>query len=295
MEPEPGSEACTSRVALGDRRRARLFYGPEFCESLLPTERVLLAAYRSSAETYGGFTFVTPPASDAALAKLRGHFAILAEQDRPVEVVVNDWGVLRLLGETSNRLKPVLGRLMNKMLRDPRITPRIGAEALLPEAALVTRQSALTSPSYNALLRSHGIEMIELDNLYQGIEIDFVGLGLRPSVHVPFGFVASGPACFFAGMHQPKEKKFANDTACRLECQTYIGQMTDSAAAARGAPLVTQGNTVFYRQYEAMVEQALAWAESHHARIVMRETPFGDAYATDDVAVARSWMTGRHE
>ena len=39
------------------------------------------------------------------------------------EVVVNDWGVLRLVRREFPGLRPVLGRLMNKMMRDPRVAP----------------------------------------------------------------------------------------------------------------------------------------------------------------------------
>ncbi len=292
--PEQKQTVWTNPPPLPGLRGARVYYGPEFCETLLPTPKALLEAYRSRARTFAAFTFVTPPVGEDGLAKLQVLLGLLAQQDQPVEVVVNDWGVLRLVAAMRDRCQPVLGRLMNKMLRDPRITPRIAGESLLAEAVLASQQSALTSQLFSGLLRSHGIATVELDNLYQGIDMDFDGLGLRPSLHVPFGFVASGPACFQAGMHQPKTKKFSNDTPCRLECQTYIGQMTDSAAPGRQAPLLTQGNTVFYRQDAALVERGLAWAQAHGARVVLHQTPFGEGYATENIDLARSWVEAQH-
>ena len=277
---------------MSDDPSSHAYFGAEFCEALMPSRSALLAASRRHAA--GSFTYVTPPVGEAALSRLQGHLELLATEGRPVEVVVNDWGALRLVRATSPLLRPVLGRLLNRMLRDPRVTPLFDTDVVTAAAAEASRQNAFTSPGYAAHLRAHGVEVVELDNLYQGIDIDFAEVGLRPALHVPFGVVASGPACFFAGIHQPKHEKFMSETPCQLECRTYAAQMTDPDASRPQPPLRAQGNTVFYRHDAALMERGLAWAERWGARVVVRQDPLGEGRATTDVALARRWLEEDH-
>ncbi len=276
--------------------QVRVYYGTEFCQTLLPNPNALDEAYKTSTKEGLGFTFVTPSVNDKGLRKLEVLFAFLAKQNAGIEVVVNDWGVLRLLSQDNSHLKPVFGRLMNKMLRDPRVTPRYKTEDAPEEALLALQQSGITSSHYHQLLKSFGIDRIELDNLYQEIEIDFKAMSLRPSIYVPYGYVTTGRVCMFGALNQPKEKKFTSSTVCRKECRKYIATMVDSSYQINGRRLLYTGNTIFYQQDEKMIEKALIWAEEHDARIVYQPSPFGEmAYATVDIELARDWMKERHD
>ena len=269
------------------------YAGAELCEALLPTPSALVATCRASLESSGAFTFATPPVGDRALTRVRALLEALAAEGADVEVVVNDWGVLGLVREQRGRFTPTLGRLMNKMLRDPRVTRRLDPAGFTGEALRVLRQSSLTVGAYAALLRSWGVVWVELDNLYQGIDIDFDALGLRPSVHLPFGCVTTGPACFFAGTYQPKHTKFANDTPCRRECQTYVAKMIDRHA---GTELLACGNSVFYRQAREHVDAALDWVEARAGRVVLHPRPVSDsAFVTSDMRSARRWLEVHHD
>ena len=88
---------------------------------------------------------------------------LLAAETAPeaaTEVVVNDWGVLGLV-RAHPSLTPVLGRLLTRMLRDPRLPPdRLEAEAPSTRAL---QQSSVTSPPFQGLLRSFGVRRVELD------------------------------------------------------------------------------------------------------------------------------------
>src|SRR5437867_3594050 len=65
-----------------------------------------------------------PYVTDRGLARPRPLLeAAASERGEGTEVVVNDWGVLRLVRREFPGLRPVLGRLMNKMMRDPRVAP----------------------------------------------------------------------------------------------------------------------------------------------------------------------------
>lgn len=276
----------------------RMYLGNEFCERLLPGTRALGVACRQAAASWGGLTLVTPPVSDAGLDHIAQLLRSLARLSPGAEVVANDWGVLtlvaELVAEMGAELRPVLGRLMNKMLRDPRVTPSLAQEAPTAQALRATRQAAVTAPAYVRMLARLGVERVEFDNLHQGIDIDFAALGVRPTLHLPFSCVTTGSACMPGGTGQDPARKFTSDCPCRRECRTYAATMTDGALVG-AVPLLNRGNSVFLQQDRQLVERGLAWAEAQHARVVVRAEPFAPtAYATDDPAVARSWYEALH-
>lgn len=270
----------------------RTCYGSEFCQTLLPSAAGLREAWQAMASEHGAFTLLTPPVDDHGLERVARLLGVLAERPGEKEVVVNDWGVLRLLRGWRGQFRPVLGRLLTKMLRDPRILPTTesGEDAAVP---LPMQQSGITASAQLGVLRAEGVEWVEVDNLRQGVRIDFGSLGLKPSVHLPFGLVTSGRVCLFAGLHQPRAAKFSPQTACQRECHRYQATMTDPAARAGDAELVQQGNTVFYRQDPGLIERGLSWAEAQRGRVVLRRGPFDEVgHITEDVALARRWLQG---
>ncbi len=96
----------------------RVYYGDEFCDRLIPSEKELKEVMAEVKEKGLSFTFVTPYVTEAGLNKLIKLFSVLPEK---TEVVVNDWGAFRVIKERFSGLVPVLGRLMIKLKRGPRI------------------------------------------------------------------------------------------------------------------------------------------------------------------------------
>ena len=272
-----------------------VYFGAEFCQTLLPSLAAVTEAARAARASGAGFSLVTPPLNDVGVAAVGALLDALAQLNDETaggrfEVVANDWAVLRLLARTPGRFVPVLGRLLARMLRDPRLPP-LETTGVAPAAALAARQGQVTSPPFLKLIRSMGVERVELDNVQQGIAIDFEALGLRPSLHLPFGFVTSGRICPFAGIGQPKEAKFSVTTSCHHECRRYAATMVDPNVGPSSSALLTVGNTVLQRQAAERVERALSWATSQRARLVVRRRPFDEqARGTEDPAQARAWM-----
>lgn len=239
----------------------RIAYGTEFCEHLLPSEDALRAVTASGRP----LTFLTPYMSDEGIARLRGLLPLLND----AEVVFNDWGVLRLLRKEFPHLTPVQGRLLNKSLRDPRVTT-IYAETSTnaPESSLrVLQRSNLDNGTYLALLDRHGVRSVEMDNLPQGTDTSFASRGIRVSVYLPFGFISTSRICMAAGLHYRASEKFQPGAPCRHECQTHQLEYTytNSPFSNRDQKFLLKGNTYFYRQSEPML-QALA-TEAGRGRI----------------------------
>ena len=133
----------------------------------------------------------------------------------------NDWGVLRLLRREFPHLTPVQGRLLNKSLRDPRVTSIYAETApAAPESSLrVLQRSNLDDASYLSLLARYNVRAVEMDNLPQGSDLSFSGVDVF--MYVPFGFISTARVCMAAALHYRGPEKFQPGAPCRHECQSH--------------------------------------------------------------------------
>ncbi|HLF85032.1 MAG TPA: hypothetical protein VI837_12730 [Blastocatellia bacterium] len=264
---EPGSFDSGSKLApvveltrrlideyFGEVCFTRCAYGNEFCEHLIPSPRRLEAVLTAASERAMGLTLLTPYVSNAGIELLKPLFGMLSESGAN-EVVFNDWGVLNLLRREFPRLKPVQGRLMNKSLRDPRVTG-VYAASDAPAPALVSlRRSNLDCASYTGFLSGLGVDSVELDNLPQGVDLTFAENGVKASAYVPFGFISTSRICMAAGIHYDKREKFQPGAPCHHECQTHLLEYayTNTPFDNRDQKFYLKGNSYFYAHTEAML------------------------------------------
>jgi hypothetical protein len=239
----------------GAVRFTRCVYGNEFCEHLIPGREFLEQSLAAARGRGLRFTFLTPYVSDAGIEALRPLLDLLNREGDVCEVVFNDWGVLNLLRRDYPNLVPVQGRLMNKSLRDPRITS-VYAASEAPAATLVAlRRSSLDCASYTEFLRRLGVERVELDNLPQGLDLSFVEGNIKTNLYMPFGFISTSRVCMAAGIHYPKREKFQPGAPCHHECQAHMLKYTytNSPFDNRDQEFYLKGNTYFYLHTEAMI------------------------------------------
>jgi len=236
----------------------RVYFGNEFCQHLIPSLGKLKRVYGVCQKKGVSLSLLTPYVTDKGIQRLKPLFNFLRASAPEVEVVVNDWGVLRLLKRSYPGLRLVLGRLMNKMLRDPRVTGLYKQTA--PEAVIKTlSEPAMGGPLYQQFLRGLDITALEFDVLLQGV--DFSSLtdsGLAVSVYVPYGFVATGRVCMIGSMHLPKPKKFDVDIQCSLECQEYTTELRYVSPVSKvDQKYLQKGTTVFYTHSSDMLSSTL--------------------------------------
>jgi hypothetical protein len=253
----------------GNVEFTRFAYGTEFCENLLPTPEALREVARAAPK----LTFLTPYVSDRGISNLRELFAVLDD----AEVVFNDWGVLRLLRTEFPRLTPVQGRLLNKSLRDPRVTSIYAETAAgAPESSLrVLQRSNLDNSSYLALLDRFDVRAVELDHLPQGTDTSFAANGVQISIYLPFGFISTSRVCMAAALHYHPRDKFQPGATCRHECQTHQLEYTysNSPFQNREQKFLLKGNTYFYRHTDAMLAALAAdQTQGRIARLIYQPT-----------------------
>jgi hypothetical protein len=249
------------REHFGDVAFTRVAFGTEFCENLIPGPASVREIVDAARARGLALTFLTPYVGNQGLERLKQVLPLVEG-----EVVFNDWGVLNLLRREFPRLKPVQGRLLNKSLRDPRITPLWGAtaQAAPGESVEALRRGNLDNPSYTNFLLRMGVDAVELDNLPQGTDLSFAERGMRVSVYLPFGFISTARVCMAAALHYRKEEKFQPGAPCRHECQTHLVNFTytNSPFQNRDQQFLLKGNTYFYPHTDPMLGALAAQART---------------------------------
>lgn len=234
----------TAHLELANKQYARMYFGNEFCQNLIPEEKELELAIETAEKNRQKFTLVTPYVTDKGLEKLAGLFKRLDEMENGAEVVVNDWGVLRVLNKKHKDLEPVLGRLLNKMKRGPRI---LNVMDKLPETALCYfRNSNIGIAGYRRLLKKYAVKRIEFDNLLQGIEIDprQGDIPMSGSIYLPYAYLTTTRLCLTNGCDVIGESDKIGIFPCKKECQRYTFRLTHKDMPV---PIILKGNTQFFR------------------------------------------------
>ncbi len=216
---------------------ARLYFGIEFCERLLPTQEELGRALDVAGQRKMAFTFVTPFLTDAGLEKAEALTAFLRDAGEDIEIVVNDFGFLHALNQKGWRGPIALGRLLTKQKRGPRL---LNIVAQLPAEALEHfRQSNIDAPSTVEILSRLGVVRVELDNLLQGISRPEPVL--KASLYTPYAYVTTTRYCLAAGCETPRPFRRAI-RPCARECRKYEFTLSHKAMPV---PLLLKGNTQF--------------------------------------------------
>ena len=232
----------------------RIYFGNEFCENLIPDLRVLKKWYLFSRKEKKDFSFVTPFVTNRGLKKLKELFGFLDSRNG-VEVIFNDWGVFYFLKHHFKNLIPVLGRLLTKQRRDPRIlsvllnkqkkitcfignnkTKHIFSCKKAPPPTLFEhfQSSIINVPVFQKFLINNGIKRVEIDNMIWKMKIN-IPAEIGVSVYFPYGYISTTRRCWELTLgYNP----------CKKECKKYFLCFKD---ASLPAPFYSIGNTVFYK------------------------------------------------
>jgi hypothetical protein len=227
-------------LALVTPRHERLYFGPEFCQHLLPSPTDLKKVLTFTRQKRLSFTLVTPFVTEEGLENLLPLWEVLAKT-RQAEIVVNDWGVLHFLSKNYPTFSLVLGRLLSKQKRGPRL---LDIKNKIPRDMWDHFQrSYLDLPWLRDFLSQKGVRRIELDNLLQGIERD---PGIPASLYYPYTYVTTTRLCLTAASGQ-SSRPLRSIVRCRKECKPYTFRLIHKNMPL---PLFIKGNTQFFKNEE---------------------------------------------
>lgn len=229
-----------SNLKYWNQEFSRLYFGMEFCERLLPSPSQLKKALNFVQENGLDFNLVTPYVTDSGLKKAEKLIMILSELKPDSEIIFNDWGVFHLLRENDYPLKPVLGRLLNKMKRGPRIVHI--KERIPPTSLEYFMAPNLSIPEIQEFLINNNIKRVEFDNLLQGLNLNGIKSNLHISLYLPFAYITTTRFCLMPSLTNPHEMKIGV-FPCKKECQQSAFQLLNPVMTT---PLIRKGNTIFF-------------------------------------------------
>lgn len=118
----------------------RFYIGNQFCHNLFPTEEQLFSImdkmYSEGSEITLVFSYIREfmlLSVGKLLEKVDNWCCIHGVN---VEIVVNDWAMAEMLCGKTSRLRPVLGTLLNKRKKDPRMKYKSGDTSLFQQNSL---------------------------------------------------------------------------------------------------------------------------------------------------------------
>ena len=217
----------------------RVYFGNEFCDQLIPSIAKFEDALSFVKKMEKRISFVTCYVSEHNIKKYHPLIELLAKNAPDSEVIINDLGLLRIC--LQNNLTPVLGRLLVKQKRDPRIAKFIGS--LSPREKLHMQQAGLNKYFIDFLKRKN-INRIELDNLLQNIDInELQDSGFSFALYVPYGYITTTRLCLFRNKNKEDSGRL-DLMPCNRECARGPVKLHNKRLKEI---LFMKGNTIFFK------------------------------------------------
>ncbi len=228
-----------------------IYYGSDNCEFLVPYKAEIEKAidcFREFNKNFPPhkirtFTLVTPYLWDKMLEKLEESLEFLNNLNikNPIEVVVNDFWVLRLLNKKYTNLKPVFWRLIHKLLKTPLIDTywyeahpaweliknKSEQEKLKLREEIVKWQmkfyssSEVSLDSYKNFLEKYSIKRVALDfmekreDLFKNYDKTWIDL------YYPWALIFTWRLCDTSAIENPSRWMYAVDEICPRTCNRY--------------------------------------------------------------------------
>jgi len=231
---------------------------------------------------------VTPYVGDTMMGYLEETLAYLNELQikNPIEVVVNDFGVLRVLTSKYPRLKPIFGRVIHKLLKTPlidtygyevhpageKIRNKTQAEIDDMKTEIVKWQmkfynsTEVSLPLYQNFLSRYGIERVALDymerrgDLYDNARFGDIGIDL----YYPWALIFTGRLCDTSAIENPARGYYAVDDICPRTCARYD---VNYKVKTSGYKMIQRGNAG-YRSEVNLDSLPEAFVKNQHNRII---------------------------
>ena len=230
-----------------------IYYGSDNCEYLAPYKKDIVEAIEQfklfnqkyPPHTIRTFVLVTPYVGNVMMNYLEETLEYLnnLQIKNPIEIVVNDFWVLRLLSTKYTRLKPIFGRVIHKLLKTPLIDTmgydvhpswedlknkpiqekeRLQAEIIKWQLRFYN-SAEVSLDFFRDFLKRYSIERVTLDfmerreTLYYNTRFWDIWIDL----YYPWALIFTGRLCDTSAIENPNRGYYATDDICPRTCNRF--------------------------------------------------------------------------
>jgi hypothetical protein len=228
-----------------------IYYWSDNCEYLIPTRAEITKAIEKFQEFNKNFpphkvrtfTFVTPYSGNKMMERLEESLEYLnwLNIKNPIEVVVNDLWVLRLLTTKYINLKINFGRLIHKILKTPLIDTywyeahpaweliknKSEQEKLKLREEIVKWQMKFYNSSessldiFNNFLKKYWINRVALDYMEKREDLFKNHSNIWIDLYYPWALIFTGRLCDTSAIENPSRWMYTTDEICPRTCDRY--------------------------------------------------------------------------
>lgn len=195
------------------------------------------------------FTLVTPYVGNTMLEHLEKTLDYLNNLSikNPIEVVVNDFWVLRVMSEKYTNLKPIFGRVIHKILKTPLIDtfwyeahPAWEKIKNKPEQVKLALRDEIVKwqlKFYNSsevgldifqnFLKKYNVERVAIDymekrsDLFSNSSKQASDWGIGIDLYYPWALIFTGRLCDTSAIENPSRGFYATDDICPRTCNRF--------------------------------------------------------------------------
>ena len=198
---------------------SRIYVGNEFCHNLFPSKRMLIdiikKANNEGLEVTICFTYVRECYIDKIKSIINEIYNWCNENNKKIEIVINDWGMLKVVENKQDYLTLCLGVLLNKRKKDPRYIYKNGYN----ENKALIGDNSLNSKIFSEFLKDNNINRFEYESC--GYKLN-VAKG-NHTLHMPFYVTNTSQYCtLYAKCTRMNRGRQKLVMGCPMYCKDYI-------------------------------------------------------------------------
>ncbi|MFH1519719.1 MAG: hypothetical protein ABIE75_04010 [Candidatus Omnitrophota bacterium] len=219
------------------------YLGDEFCEQYLPSAASVDRAVNFCRRYSKKLTLVTPFLTNQGMTRLIKLIDFIDVNNINAEIVINDWGLLKLLNKRASSFQRVLGRILvsrylskfhyNEAMRHFSSNKRRRFYCLFPEQFL-------------DLLKAEKIFRLEFNSLNQlaTTHLQIKERGFKAHIYHPFMYITTSRYCNVAGGHD-RSRYYSPTCTCSEECRESFAVKYNRYFKRK---IFTKGNAYFIKQ-----------------------------------------------
>lgn len=198
---------------------SRIYIGNEFCHNLFPQTELLMNIIKKCANDNLNITLCFTYMRDNLIEETKNIIGTVYDwcikNGMKIEIVINDWGMIKLLEDKIDYFTLSLGVLLNKRKKDPRYIYKKGYE----KNKDIMCENNLNSKIFSDFLKENKIERYEYENC--GYEI-LIGEG-KHSLQMPFYVTNTSQYCTLYAMCKNLDRGSQKlVSSCPKYCMDYV-------------------------------------------------------------------------